>query len=129
MTCTICGGELTPENSKAIREHADARICVAHVRAKKDAKIERLLVTLEWYASPRTWDQWCPDSFADKAREALRKAEDDESAIALHNQVAEKDAEIARLRKIIDKAPHERYCHPRRCDCWKSMVDEIEPVQ
>jgi hypothetical protein len=49
---------------------------VAADNKKLDALIPHVFEmyeALQWYASPRTWNQWCPESFADKARAVLTK--------------------------------------------------------
>jgi len=34
-------------------------------------RIDELEKVLAWYAEARTWNQYCPDSFGDRARAAL----------------------------------------------------------
>lgn len=41
--------------------------------SRLEARIYALRDALQWYASPRTWNQWCPDSFGDLARKSLAK--------------------------------------------------------
>jgi hypothetical protein len=43
-------------------------------------KCQRLRDALMWYASPRTWNQWCPDSFGDRARAALSDTSEERGA-------------------------------------------------
>jgi hypothetical protein len=42
--------------------------------ARLEQENRKLREALEWYASSRTWNQWAPESFADRAREALAEA-------------------------------------------------------
>lgn len=58
----------------------DAPVCQCHtpemaariVSAMNQSKeIRQLRAALEWYADPRTWNQWLPDSAGDRARKAL----------------------------------------------------------
>jgi hypothetical protein len=58
---------------------------LAEIRRKADAysilkaENERLRAALNWYASPKTWNQWCPESFADRARTVLAQRSEAES--------------------------------------------------
>jgi hypothetical protein len=53
-------------------DEAVKKRCAA-VTAPLEHRIAELEKALEWYASPRTWNQYCPESFADRAREALER--------------------------------------------------------
>lgn len=53
------------EIKAALGLHQDSGVadCVAKITAMTEA--------LRWYASPRTWNQWLPDSAGERARKAL----------------------------------------------------------
>jgi hypothetical protein len=63
--------------------HEQRRVCLSLREAALEHDIAILRAALEWYASPRTWNQWLPDVAGNIARAALIATVPDDEMFAL----------------------------------------------
>ncbi len=63
---------MNSDEAVLLQERTDYMLNSALLQLKKLSAENKLLrEALAWYASPRTWNQWLPDSAGDMARRAL----------------------------------------------------------
>jgi hypothetical protein len=58
-------------NAEQALHKCRANLAKTEAALNAQVRVAELEEALAWYASPRTWNQWCPDSFGDRARKAL----------------------------------------------------------
>jgi Lar family restriction alleviation protein len=76
--CESCNAEGPHANDE------DVSVSLWNRRAVECAEEDlfgQALEALRWYADRRTWDQWAPDSFGDRARAVLAKAPRNEAEV------------------------------------------------